>query len=324
MLALMATGRDPVLERQRARVAGVTLDEVLQQYVSMRTLRPNTRQQFLSMVPRCLGDWMDLPVTGITKNMIEQRHRDLRRVTRQGSSGEAQANAVMRILGVLLNFAAANYELDGEPILTFNPVKKLSQNHAWYREYRRQVIIPDHQLAPWYREVAALRRSQVRDYLLLLLFTGLRRMEAATLTWKDIDFETQVLRVSPEVTKSKREHRLPLSDFLLELLSQRHKDSGAHHYVFPGQGGRGHMVDSGYVIDQVIKRSGVQFNLHDLRRTYLTTAEKLGLPYVVLKKLANHSGGADTTFGYLIVDVERLREPVQVITNRLKSLCLGS
>ena len=34
----------------------------------------------------------------------------------------------------------------------------------------------------------------------------------------------------------------------------------------------------------------------------------------MLKKLANHSGRNDTTFGYVVVDIERLREPMQKIT----------
>jgi hypothetical protein len=51
---------------------------------------------------------------------------------------------------------------------------------------------------------------------------------------------------------------------------------------------------------------------------------RLALPYVVLKKLANHSGRNDTTFGYLVVDVERLREPMQMITNERLLLCKAS
>jgi hypothetical protein len=42
---------------------------------------------------------------------------------------------------------------------------------------------------------------------------------------------------------------------------------------------------------------------------------------VVLKKLANHSGKSDTTFGYVVVDVERLLESMQKITNELLTLC---
>jgi integrase len=100
------------------------------------------------------------------------------------------------------------------------------------------------------------------------------------------------------------------------LLTQR-------QYVFPGQGGRHHMVDSGHVIEQVCLKTGIRFTLHDLRRTFLTTAEKLALPYIVLKKLANHSSRSETTFGYIVVDVERLREPMEKISKHLFSLMSG-
>ncbi|PZM81153.1 MAG: hypothetical protein DKT66_18170 [Candidatus Melainabacteria bacterium] len=75
------------------------------------------------------------------------------------------------------------------------------------------------------------------------------------------------------------------------------------------------MVDSDQVIKGVGAKANCPFILHDLRRTFLTVAERLSLSYVVLKKLANHSGKNDTTFGYVVVDVERLREPMQMITN---------
>ncbi len=150
MHAMMAAGKDPMLERARKKIVGVTLQEVLDQYLSVRNLRPNTVQTYRYMVPRCLGDWLDLPVVAITREMVEQRHIELRRPTRQGTSGEAQANTVMHILGTLLNFAAANYEIDGKPIILVNPIKRLSHNRRWYQERRRQTIVPDHKLPAWY------------------------------------------------------------------------------------------------------------------------------------------------------------------------------
>lgn len=104
---MMAAGKDPIYERQKKKVSGVTLQEVLDQYLAVRNLRPNTIHSYRYMVSRCLGDWLDLPVVSITREMVEQRHIELRKRTRQGSSGEAQANTVMHILGALLNFAAA-------------------------------------------------------------------------------------------------------------------------------------------------------------------------------------------------------------------------
>ncbi len=82
-----------------------------------------------------------------------------------------------------------------------------------------------------------------------------------------------------------------------------------------------HIVDSDHVIGGVAERAGCPFMLHDLRRSFLTIAERLAFSYVVLKKLANHAGKNDTTFGYVVVDVERLREPMQKITNEILRLC---
>jgi len=300
-----------MLEKARKEIIGVTLQEVLDQYLSVRNLRPNSVRAYRYMVPRCLGDWIDLPVVAITREMIEQRHIELRRPTRQGTSGEAQANTVMHMLGTLLNFAAANYEIDGKPIILMNPIKRLSHNRRWYQERRRQTIVPDCKLPAWYDAVMLLRQQTVRDYLLLLLFTGLRRNEAATLRWEDLDFESKVLVVRSEVAKNGKEHRLPLSDFLEDLLRKRYLERISEEFVFPGRGNKRHLVDSDHVIRGVAKRAGCSFMLHDLRRTFLTVAERLALSYVVLKKLANHSGKNDTTFGYVVVDVERLREPMQ-------------
>jgi integrase len=321
LLSQMAAGKDPTAEKAKKKIATVTLQEILDHFLSVRIVRPITRRNYRYVLPRCLGDWMDLPVASITREMVVQRHLDLRRPTRQGTTGEAQANHAMTILGTLLNFAAANYEIDGKPIILVNPVKKLSHNRQWYQERRRQTLIPDHKLADWYHAVDSLRQKKVRDYLLFLLFTGLRRNEAATLRWEDIDFPGRVITIRAEISKNKKEHRLPFSDFLEALLKERYLQKGSCEYVFPGRSGVTHMVDSDHLYPGIAKQADCPFTLHDLRRTFLTLAERLGFSYVILKKLANHSGRNDTTFGYIVVDTERLREPMQKITNELLYLC---
>lgn len=318
---MMASGKDPILDKARKKVIAVTLQGVLDHYLSVRSLRPNTVRTYKYILPRCLGDWLDLPVTKITREMVERRHVELRRSTRQKTSGEAQANTVMHVLGALLNFAAANYEIEGKPIVPVNPVKRLSNNRRWYQERRRQTVVPDHKLPDWFDAVMSLRRQTVKDYLLLLLFTGLRRNEGATLRWNDVDLDSKVLTVRAEVAKNGKEHRLPLSDFLYDMLQRRYLERGDSEYVFPGYGKKQHLVDSGHVIQRVIQKAACTFTLHDLRRTFLTVAERLAFSYVTLKKLANHSGKNDTTFGYVVVDVERLREPMQKITDELLRLC---
>jgi len=94
--------------------------------------------------------------------------------------------------------------------------------------------------------------------------------------------------------------------------------------VFPGRSGVTHMVDSDHLYPGIAKQADCTFTLHDLRRTFLTLAERLGFSYVLLKNFANHSGKNDTTFGYIVVDTESLRAPMQEITNEFLRLCSSS
>ena len=137
----------------------------------------------------------------------------------------------MRILRALLNFASDQYEIDGEPALAVNPVQRLSRNKSWYRIQPRQGVIPDHKLSAWYQAVMALENGTIRDYFLLLLFTGLRRNEAAKLKWSDVDLEGRMLIVRSENSKNHREHRLPLSDFLHALLARKQKGNASLFFL---------------------------------------------------------------------------------------------
>ena len=60
--------------------------------------------------------------------------------------------------------------------------------------------------------------------------------------------------------------------------------------------------------------------LHDLRRTFITAAESLDISAYALKRLLNHKMSNDVTAGYIINDVERLRKPMQLITDHLLKL----
>jgi integrase len=144
--------------------------------------------------------------------------------------------------------------------------------------------------------------------------------EAANLLWTDIDFQERKLTVRAEIAKNKREHSLPLSDFLFVLLAKRRENPCESDWVFPGRDKRRHIIDSGYVIERVVAKSGCDFVLHDLRRSHISMAAKIGVPHHIIKKLVNHITSTDVTDGYIIIDIEHLREPVNLITNRFLTL----
>jgi hypothetical protein len=44
------------------------------------------------------------------------------------------------------------------------------------------------------------------------------------------------------------------------------------------------------------------------------------VPYYALKRLLNHRANSDVTGGYIVVDAERLRGPVQRVADRILEL----
>lgn len=318
ILSTIVLGSDPVALRAKPKTKSIKLNQVLEDYLAVRKLRPNSSRLYRSVIRHRLHDWLSLPITEISREMIERRHREISTLNGQLKASKSQANMTMCVLKLLLNFAAQRYQLDGKPVLLVNPVNTLSHNRSWHRIPARQGIIPDHKFKDWFGAVNSLASSTVRDFLLLALFTGLRHREASTLRFDDIDFDARTLTIRSEIAKNHKEHRLPLSSFVFALLKRRRELITTSPFVFPGR--HGPIVHICHSLEQAQRNSGVHFTVHDCRRTFLTVAERLGIPFVVLKKLANHSGGNDTTLRYIIVDVERLREPVELISEKLLSL----
>ena len=109
---------------------------------------------------------------------------------------------------------------------------------------------------------------------------------------------------------------MPLSDFLYDLLSRRYEKK-ASEYVFPSIDKEGHIIEPRKQTAKVKADSGVMFTIHDLRRTFITIAESLDISAYAVKRLVNHKMTNDVTAGYIVSDVERLRNPMELITDQL-------
>ncbi len=293
-----------------------TLRETLEAYLAARKdLRPASVRMY-RLVERTLEPWLDLQLKDITEGMIEERHRALAAATSRdvGSrhyDGESTANYAMRTFRILWNFAA-----DRTPDLPPNPVRRLKRQ--WYAEPRRTRLVRADDLPKFYKGVVNLRNPIARDYLLLLLFTGLRRTEAATLKWSDVDFAERVIRLPAVRTKPGRALSLPMCDVVRDMLVAR-RALGNTGFVFPGGGESGRISDTG--LAAVATATGIVISAHDLRRTFTTIAESCDISPIALKCLINHSVGGGVTEGYVQMSTERLREAAQKVCDKIKSLC---
>lgn len=112
-----------------------------------------------------------------------------------------------------------------------------------------------------------------------------------------------------------------MSDFLYELFLRR-KQFKTSEFVFPAPSKTGHIMEPRKAMLKVAELSGVTFTVHDLRRTFATTAESLDLPAYALA--FTQSMTHDVTAGYIMRDVERLRKPMQRISDYLNRQMVGA
>jgi Integrase len=254
--------------------------------------------------------------------MVEQRHHDLTvSPNRLGTPGHGRANTALKKLSALINFASDRYGTDDEPLIKTNPVSRISRNRSWHRINPRRRIIADHKLKDWYQAVGTLQNEVARDFMIFLLLTGMRFGESRKLKWTHVDFEEKILNVPRELTKSDREHRLPLSEFLVNLLKKRFAYRKNSEWVFQSTRLKDKPMSQGSgIVHRVRAKSGINFTMHDLRRTFLTMGEKLDVPPYALKQLVNHSVSNDMTGRYLVLDIERLRSHMSRITGQFLDL----
>jgi integrase len=319
ILGEMVGGSNPNTQKKAERDKGVTLQSAFEDFLKTRSLKDRTVQDYRRAMEIALSDWKAKRIIDITRDMVASRHRKL-----GDKIGKAQANQVMRFLRSLMNYCAGAYEdSKGEPLVKFNPVARLSQTGQWFRVPRRQTEIKKHEFPKWYKAVGEIQSDMVRDYLHLLLFSGLRKSEGLNLKKDDIDLKDKTFVIQDP--KNSKPLILPLPKYLFKIIEARIKRKNESEYIFPGSGGTGHLVEPKKSIAKVIEKSKVQFCLHDLRRFFITTAESLDISSFAIKRLVNHAIDAgNVTDGYVTHDVDRLRKPMQQIEDRILKLAKAS
>lgn len=328
-------GIDVNREKTKAKTRSITLADAFDKFKETRNrLKPKTIEMYSDHVDRLFASWKKKPMAEITSDMIARRHADM-----TVNHGKATANSAMRTFRAIYNFTRAITE----NTIPENPVQRLSQTKQWNKVDRRRTFIKPHLLAAWYNSVMSLDNPVVGRYLLLLVFTGLRKNEALKLKWLNVDMQDKSFTITE--TKNGLPHTLPMSTAIHELFTEM-LNHRINEYVFPGSVKGSHLKDltrafiliyqhtqlalnnvatSDALNEKVLVEPesiipGINFILHDLRRTFITIAESLDISYAALKKLLNHSDGNDVTGGYLQITTDRLREPMERISSRLLEL----
>jgi len=142
------------------------------------------------------------------------------------------------------------------------------------------------------KEHQAGKKKIFASIVKILLLTGQRREEVAGMRWSELDLDGLKWNLPPERTKNKLPHTVPLSDAVLEIIQNQERIEGSDLvFSFNGVTSFTGYSRSKQRMDKRLKFSKPWW-VHDLRRTFVTQLNELGIPPQVIEACVNHISGA--------------------------------
>jgi integrase len=307
-LSDMCKNENPNTKKQKEKLAKVTIGDAFNKYIAEKktALKKGSLRNYQDFFKNHLSEFQKIALTELTHEQVLKKYADI-----QTKTGKVTATNAFKFLQTLYSYI----QTDSTEIS--NPITILSRKKLWHRKTRRQTYINASQIKPWFNAVMNLENDCIRDLLQLLMLTGLRKNEAMTLRWENVDFKNKSFTV-PD-TKNGTTFNAPMNDLVLDILNNRFSKKVDNNWVFPGKSAAGHVTNVKKAIKKVENETGIKFCLHDLRRSFITIAESLSLSDIALKRLLNHAT-SDVTSGYIINTPERLRTVSQQIADEFKKL----
>jgi integrase len=245
------------LDRQRSRLRPKTLVEITRHLRQAAALGPK-------------------PVVDITRRDIAECLASV-----EAESGPYARNRLRSTLSSFFTFAIA------EGLVDLNPVAATAKAN----EASRERVLTDAEIAQVWR---ALPANDYGDVVRLLLLTGQRREEIASLRWSEVDLDARVITLPAERCKNGRSHQVQLSEPALAILTAKHssfidgqpcRPNNAAEVFRPGD-----LTDKKAALDRRLGPAFPHFVIHDLRRSVATGLAELGVAPHIIEAILNHVG----------------------------------
>jgi integrase len=331
-------GEDPMGNRHADRAAPTMndlADRFDEEHLAKR--RPATQADYRSILRLYVR-----PQFG-TMKVADVRHTDIERLHhRISKTAPYRANRTVAVLSKMLALAV-KWEMR-----TDNPARGIERAP----EEKRERYLSPAEIGRLAEVLLTHKEKTTANAIRLLLLTGARRGEMLSARWSEFDLQAGVWIKPSAHTKTKKEHRVPLSAPALLLLTEMRaeadkevKRGGKAEFVFPGVGeerplqeikrawlsicrtaGLAEQVEKTEAKGKVVK--GVDgkpvmvwqstVRIHDLRHTYASILASAGLSLPVIGALLGHTQSQTTQrYAHLMDD------PLRAATERVGAIVTG-
>jgi integrase len=270
---------------------GPTLRTAWKNYLQSHLIRKGRSQKtvnnYADHVERLLKDWLDVPleVLGNDPELVKAKH-DL--ITED--NGPYMANGCMRTYRAIYRHARKT----ARHLPFENPVSGVD----WNREKRRNSGMGAADIKGWFADLAHIENPLRRELHLLMLLSGSRPDPMRKIDLKHIDLRGRALFVPTPKGGEEKAFCIPLSRQMIcaiirairlgRIMYPKRRDG----WLFPADSASGHIVE--YKED----RSTLAHWGNDLRQTYRTIGQAIGISPLDMHLLMNHSV-PDINSGYI-------------------------
>lgn len=139
-------------------------------------------------------------------------------------------------------------------------------------------------------------------FLKLLILTGQRRTEVASMCWADFDLDAGTWMLQSEDTKTARAHLVPLSPQAIDILKAT-PQFGPFVWLSDGETHIKCYSQGKAKLDKLLSASGGEmksWRLHDLRRTAATHMVRISVPELVVGRVLNQAPQGVTARTYAL------------------------
>ncbi len=292
-------------EQAPAQVEPVTFAEAADKYLSVKTYRPSTRQDYGYAFGILKGKFEKELVHRISPADLEEW------LTSQKDWSSRTRNKYITTLRTFFKWCVKRGCAAGNPALAIDKVRENKYKHRVLTEAEEERLLgacrtPFKVKCKGFRQGSPNKCEWEQEYtppkylyeiVLVALRTGLRFTNIVNLRWDQVDWENRILRMKASEMKSKRDWSLPIEDklyaVLLSLFEENREKPRPSFQVFD------HMdcVRKGFNA-ALVRAKLPKIRFHDLRGTFLTRIAPHTDPKT-LQQIADHAS-IQTTLGYYV------------------------
>lgn len=293
-LGKVAGGADPVAERFAKRQASTSrVTDLLDRFDKHMERRGHVnRKTIMSTLRRGLAAYLDTDIGELKGWQLSEVIEKLEEAGKRGAADDFRAR-----VSTFLNWAAFEARaIDANPLAGYRKGR-----HTRAEKVAQETVgraLSDAELAAIWR--AAGDETSFGRLVRFLMLTGCRRSEGAGLLRSMVDLKAGRIDLPATFTKQARGHTVYIAPAAETILEACPVDGRNPDLIFaaPRTGGRlagwSKFMDSSAKRPQggalgLVARSGVNFTLHDLRRTFRTGLSRLGVDTEIAELALGHA-----------------------------------